>query len=48
VVLLHDHREPFVHCILFSTGISLEIRFTPVIIHRFTAPAVAKASKQVA
>ena len=48
VDLMNDHRGPFVHRILFSTGISLEIPFVSVIIHRFTVPAVAKPSRQMA
>ena len=46
VDLMNDHRGPFVHRILFSTGITLEIPFVSVIIHRFTVPAVTKLAKQ--
>ena len=48
VDLLNDHRGPFVHRILLSTGITLEIPFVSVIIHRFTVPAVTKLAKQMA
>jgi hypothetical protein len=43
-----DGRGPFVHRILFSTGITLEIPFVSVIIHKFTMPAVSKVTKQSA
>ena len=46
VDMMNDHRGPFVHRILFSTGITLEIPFVSVIIHRFTVPAVTKVAKQ--
>jgi hypothetical protein len=48
VDLVNDRRGPFVHRILFSTGITLEIPFVSVIIHRFTVPAVTKTAKQSA
>jgi hypothetical protein len=48
VDLMNDHRGPFVHRILFSTGISLEIPFVSVIIHQFTVPAVTKRARQMA
>jgi hypothetical protein len=48
VDLLNDHRGPFVHRVLFSSGISLEIPFVSVIIHRFTVPVVTKLAKQMA
>jgi len=48
VDLLHDPKGPFVHRILLSTGITLEISFVSVIIHRFTVPAVTKFAKQMA
>jgi hypothetical protein len=48
VDLMNDHRGPFVHRILFSTGITLEIPFVSVIIHRFTVPAVANLAKEMA
>jgi len=48
VDLMNDHRGPFVHRILLSTGITLEIPFVSVIIHRFTVSAVAKLAKQMA
>ncbi|HEY7156311.1 MAG TPA: hypothetical protein VH575_20255 [Gemmataceae bacterium] len=48
VDMMNDRRGPFVHRILFSTGITLEIPFVSVIIHRFTVPAVMKPAKQSA
>ena len=48
VDLMNDHRGPFVHRILFSTGISLEIPFVSVIIHRFTVPAVRTVARHLA
>jgi hypothetical protein len=48
VDLRNDHRGPFVHRILLSSGITLEIPFVSVIIHRFTVPAVTKLAKQMA
>jgi hypothetical protein len=48
VDVMNDRRGPFVHRILFSTGITLEIPFVSVIIHRFTVPAVPKIEKQSA
>jgi hypothetical protein len=48
VDILNDRKGPFVHRILFSTGITLEIPFATVIIHKFTLPAVAKVAKQSA
>ena len=48
VDLMNDHRGPFVHRILLSTGITLEIPFMSVIIHRFTVPAVTKLAQQMA
>ncbi len=46
--LMNDHRGPFVHRILLSTGITLEIPFMSVVIHRFTMPAVTKLAQQMA
>jgi hypothetical protein len=48
VDLMNDHRGPFVHRILFSTGMTLEIPFVSVIIHRFTVPAVTKLASKMA
>ena len=48
VDLMNDHRGPFVHRILLSTGITLEIPFVSVIIHRFMVPAVTKLATQMA
>jgi hypothetical protein len=48
VDIVDDHRGPFTHRILLSTGITLEIPFVSVIIHRFTLPAVTKLAKQSA
>jgi hypothetical protein len=48
VDMMNDRRGPFVHRILLSTGITLEIPFVSVIIHRFTVPAVTKPAKQSA
>jgi hypothetical protein len=48
VDMMNKRRGPFVHCILFSTGVTLEIPFTSVIIHRFTVPVVTKKAKQSA
>jgi hypothetical protein len=48
VDVVNDRRGPFVHRILFSTGITLEVPFVSVIIHRFTVPAVTKPAKQSA
>ena len=46
VDMLDDSRGPFIHRILFSTGVTLEIPFVSVIIHRFTVPAIMKQAKQ--
>ena len=48
VDLMNDQRGPFVHRILLSTGVSLEIPFVSVIIHRFTVPLLTKMAKQSA
>jgi len=48
VDLMNDHRGPFVHRILLSTGMTLEIPFVSVIIHRFTVPAVTRLAQQMA
>jgi hypothetical protein len=48
VDLMNDRRGPFVHRITLSTGITLEIPFVSVIIHRFTLPGVTKLAKQSA
>jgi hypothetical protein len=44
----NDSRGPFVHRILFSSGVTLEIPFVSVIIHRFMVPGFAKVAKQSA
>src|SRR5205823_1337255 len=46
--VMNDRRAPYVHRILLSTGVSLEIPFASVIIHRFTVPAITKQAKQSA
>jgi hypothetical protein len=48
VDLLSDPNGPFVHRILLSTGVTLEIPFVSVIIHQFTIPAVTQITKQSA
>jgi len=48
VDMLDDRGAPFVHRILFSTGITLEIPFVSVIVHAFTVPTVTKLAKQSA
>jgi hypothetical protein len=48
VDMIDDCKGPFVHRILFSTGVTLEIPFVSVIIHRFTVPAMARIAKQSA
>jgi hypothetical protein len=48
VDMIDDRKGPFVHRILFSTGVTLEIPFVSVIIHKFTVPAVTKLAKQSA
>jgi hypothetical protein len=48
VDLTNDGKGPFIHRILFSSGVTLEIPFVSVIIHRFTLPAATKAAKQSA
>jgi hypothetical protein len=48
VDMLHDRDGPFVHRILFSTGVTIEIPFVSVFIHRFTVPDVKKVAKQSA
>jgi hypothetical protein len=48
VDMINDRSGQFVHRILFSTGITLEIPFVSVIIHRFTVPAASTSAKQSA
>jgi hypothetical protein len=48
VDLLNDRKGPFVHRILFSNGITVEIPFVSVIIHRFTVPTATSLEKQSA
>jgi hypothetical protein len=45
---MDDRKGLFVHRILFSTGVTVEIPFVSVIIHKFTVPAIAKLAKQSA
>ncbi len=44
VDMLNERAGPFVHRILLSTGITLEIPFVSVIIHRFTVPAATNGA----
>lgn len=48
VDVTNDRRGPFVHRILFSSGVTLEIHFFSVIIHKFTVPAATKQAKRSA
>jgi hypothetical protein len=48
VDFLNDSKGPYVHRILFSTGVTLEIPFESVIIHRFTVPVLAEVAQQSA
>jgi hypothetical protein len=48
VDVLDENIGGFVHRILFSTGITLEIPFSTVIIHKFKVPAAPKLAKQIA
>jgi hypothetical protein len=48
VDMIDDRKGPLVHRILFSTGVTLEIPFVSVIIHRFMVPPIAKTAKQSA
>lgn len=48
VDVLNDGNGPFAHRILLSTGVTLEIPFLSVIIHRFTVPTVTMSIKQIA
>ncbi len=48
VDLMNDHRGPFLHRILLSTGITLEVPFMSVVIHRFTMPAGTQLAQQIA
>ena len=48
VDMMNDRGGPFIHRILLSTGVTLEIPFVSVIIHRFTVPVVTKVAKQSA
>lgn len=48
VDMIDESRGPFVHRILFSSGVTLEIPFVSVIIHRFAVPAAGKIAKQSA
>jgi hypothetical protein len=40
-----DPRGPFVHRILFSSGVTVEIRFVSVVIEKFKVPGVGKIAK---
>ncbi len=44
----NDGRGLFIHRILFSTGITIEIRFVNVIIQKVKLPVVARIAKQSA
>lgn len=44
----HGNNGSFVHRILLSTGVTLEIPFFSVIIHAFTMPAVATGARHSA
>jgi hypothetical protein len=48
VDMMNDHTGPFVHRILLSSGVTLEIPFVSVIIQRFTVPPVTKVARQSA
>jgi hypothetical protein len=48
VDMMNDRGGPFVHRILLSTGVTLEIPFVSVIIHTFKMPAVTKIARQSA
>jgi hypothetical protein len=48
VDMIDDSRGPFIHRILLSSGVTLEIPFVSVLIHQFTLPAVTKVAKQSA
>jgi hypothetical protein len=43
-----DPRGPFIHRILFSTGVTLEIPFVSVIIHKFKLPVITRVAQQSA
>ncbi len=45
---LDNHRGPFVHRILLSTGVALEAPFVSVIVHRFALPTAKGATKRTA
>jgi hypothetical protein len=45
---INDRHDLFVHRILFSTGVTLEIPFVSVIVHRFAVPVISRAAKQSA
>ena len=48
VDIMNDTRGPFIHRILLSTGVTLEIPFVSVLIHRFTVPDLAKVARRSA
>jgi hypothetical protein len=48
VDLINGDKGPFIHRILLSSGVTLEIPFVSVIIHQFTLPAAPNAAKQSA
>jgi len=48
VDMSNDRIGPFIHRILLSTGVTLEIPFVSVIIHRFTVPVVREVTMQSA
>ncbi|HLN26222.1 MAG TPA: hypothetical protein VK395_00600 [Gemmataceae bacterium] len=48
VDMVNDQGGLFIHRIMFSTGVTLEIPFLSVMIHRFKVPSAAKIAKQSA
>jgi len=48
VDIVNEQGGPFIHRILFSSGVTLEIPFLSVMIHRFRVPSVVKIAKQSA
>jgi hypothetical protein len=48
VDMVDENRGPFIHRILLSTGVTLEIPFVSVFIHRFKVPPAATVAKQSA
>jgi hypothetical protein len=48
VDMINDPSGPFIHRILFSTGVILKIPFASAIIHRFRVPGGTKVARQSA